>query len=592
MGEVTKVKVLLAFNKANLVAPGKRSTVKLEPPAPSSTFFPGAGEGIKEKRNTSVGTKSTRANHAHALRYGNTDHLHANLKPALDGVPKQLCMIVKDMPTSIFHTLIQNYGDLQTYTKTFGKLSRWINLSKNDWNMQLEVNARLEGASQKLKNAATEDISIWKKSVTNVAEIEFKLMREGIVHQKEKNEGELEAGDQEVVEDLAKTIRGRKKEAETDGRKLRKVKRVDVAWNSIKEFYDKHEIDAKWLRNNRCSYMMDAWNVLDRATGHTKGDSDVTPDLLRAAKMTSADCKWLHPGAKHALLQLQNLVLTCLKTALGEAPDLSSNDWQNTRPRMKTQEVPKEAENISFRMSEFDPQNYQESIKCYLDSGILKQGLRPVHQALHIDNSCIVDWNITKRIWFREEVSPEEWMKCGYVIDLPLSEEGSWLRVAIPDPNTKAFVMDWIFVPYGSFLVRSSALFHSGHYGSPGNTRFHATFSIQGTNVAATELEYLRDLGTKTDFTGWTLKWNKEVPESCRGPDGYQRYSNRRVRMYKGYGTNYLEKAVLKTTNLYYPDILRNLSPYKELPVDVVKKEGGDLTTRKTTGVVVRTKEE
>ena len=108
--------------------------------------------------------------------------------------------------------------------------------------------------------------------------------------------------------------------------------------------------------------------------------------------------------------------------------------------------------------------------------------------------------------------------------------------------------------------------------------------------MASDQLLYFRELRTKTEFAGWGLQWNKEVPETCHGPDGYQRYFNKRVKLYKTYGTTYLEKAVLKMRNVFYPDILRNLSPYKELPIDVVKKEG--VGGQKKTGAVILTKEE
>jgi hypothetical protein len=171
-------------------------------------------------------------------------------------------------------------------------------------------------------------------------------------------------------------------------------------------------------------------------------------------------------------------------------------------------------------------------------------------------------------------VSAEEWMKCGYVIDLPLSEEGSWLRVAIPDPTTTTFFMDWVFIPYGSFLIRSVTLFHSGHYGSLGNTRFHATFSLKNTSVHSNILTYFRDLSDKQPaFAGWKLRWNPNVPKDCESPDGYATYHTPRTRNYKIFGTNYYEQVVKPGKTRFYNDILRNLSIYKKIPEDTLAEE-------------------
>ncbi|KAG9288569.1 hypothetical protein G9A89_003272, partial [Geosiphon pyriformis] len=410
-----------------------RSSCRLKkppPPEPHPCMSMDQQQGREKTVPKSGGGGPVRENHTHVLRSGNTDYLHENLRPALDGVPKQLCMIVKDMPTSIFHALIQNYGDLEAYTRAFVKHANWISLSMNDLVMRQTIQKKLEtgGASEQMQNRGQEDIGIWEKSVANCTNAELLLMRDGLVKRKDE-EGDMSPGDQELVDAVVKKNSRSKKQKnddKEDGRKERRAKRVEAAWSSIKDFYDKHEVDAKWLRHNRCCYMMDAWNVLDGITGHTPGDTKVTPDLLRAARMTSADCKWLQPGAKHALLHLQNLVVRSLKIALRTG---GCDNWVTTRSSNTKilKREPFKGERIRFSIDDLDPDNYH-NYKYYLDSGILRQGLEPVHQALHLDNNQIVNWDITRRIWFREEVTPEEWLQCGYVLDMPLSEEGSWLR--------------------------------------------------------------------------------------------------------------------------------------------------------------------
>jgi hypothetical protein len=150
---------------------------------------------------------------------------------------------------------------------------------------------------------------------------------------------------------------------------------------------------------------------------------------------------------------------------------------------------------------------------------------------------------------------------------MPLSEEGSWIRVAIPDPGEKMFVMEWVFVPYGSILIRSLALYHGGHYGSPGNTRFHGMFTVKGAAAEQSKLSYLSNLGTRTEetggnsFAGWKLCWNRKVPPECQGPGGYKRYQTERVKIQKNHGTVYYRNVVEQSATCLYPDLLRNLTP-------------------------------
>jgi hypothetical protein len=57
-----------------------------------------------------------------------------------------------------------------------------------------------------------------------------------------------------------------------------------------------------------------------------------------------------------------------------------------------------------------------------------------------------------------------------------------------------------VFIPFGSCLIRSASVFHSGHYGLPGNTRFHAILFIkEHTRMNTRVLGYLRDHLDKVD---------------------------------------------------------------------------------------------
>jgi hypothetical protein len=115
--------------------------------------------------------------------------------------------------------------------------------------------------------------------------------------------------------------------------------------------------------------------------------------------------------------------------------------------------------------------------------GIIKTGRASVHQDLHIDNSGLLGTPFLESVLAGEfdSITPLQRLEAGCVVDMPLSREGAFLRIAVPDPVYKVFVMkNWLFIPFGSFVVRSNALFHSsGHYGSPGNTRLHAMDSTK-----------------------------------------------------------------------------------------------------------------
>jgi hypothetical protein len=489
-------------------------------------------------------------------------------------------MIVKDMPSPIFHILLQHYGDLEGYTKEYEEFLSNINTSQDDFELTQEFHALMKKreASEELKNLWQDDSDLWDRIVEKNATEEMKLMSEGL--QKEPDTG-IPPGDGdkdllEAVADRAEKSQAKKK----DGRKARPARGRVAQWRSIKKFYTKHGINPKWLLRDRCTYMMDYWNVPKKK----KGDTRITPAYLRPAKLSSADSKWfaLNKSAKHAVLQLQGLVAKSLYEVFGELKsdveqparktDLKEcSDGGEPQHRRSKRHQP---EKVDFTLEDLGAET-PKNMKYFLDTGILKQGMRPTHQALHLDND-IMKWDIAKRIWLGEEVSPEEWLKCGYVIDLPLSREGSWLRVAIPNAKTESFDMDWVFIPYGSFLIRSVALFHSGHYGNPGNTRFHATFSMENTSVHSDKLSYFRKLGvSQPDFAGWKLRWHPKVPEDCWGPDGYTRYTNQRVKNYKTYGTYYFDQVVWPAAKLngLYLDILRNLSIYEKIPSDALKQE-------------------
>ena len=63
-----------------------------------------------------------------------------------------------------------------------------------------------------------------------------------------------------------------------------------------------------------------------------------------------------------------------------------------------------------------------------------------------------------------------------YILHVPLDYEGMQLRLGKVDENLK-LKHDFIHVPFGSGILLHWTQLHAGHYGSPGNYRFHAVLS-------------------------------------------------------------------------------------------------------------------
>ena len=82
------------------------------------------------------------------------------------------------------------------------------------------------------------------------------------------------------------------------------------------------------------------------------------------------------------------------------------------------------------------------------------------HQNLHVDRK-ITNFN-----------NADE----AYILHVPLDYEGMQLRLGKVDKNFK-LQHDFIRVPFGSGILLPWTQLHAGHYGKPGNYRFHAVLS-------------------------------------------------------------------------------------------------------------------
>jgi hypothetical protein len=206
--------------------------------------------------------------------------------------------------------------------------------------------------------------------------------------------------------------------------------------------------------------------------------------------------------------------------------------------------------------------------KCWLDTGLLKSGIRTTHQELHVDNPAVLENKTVHKIWKGESLSADDYLKLGYVVDLPLSQEGLWLRVAVPDPKKMVFVLHWVYVPFGCMLIRHISVWHSGHYGSPGNSRLHGTFSVEGgEKVKADSLGYLRKLAkdANSDFAGWKLEWHSTITtDKEKGRNGF-RLGGKKNKGWLARGTKYYHDWILPLGNELWTNSLISLSPYTML---------------------------
>jgi hypothetical protein len=206
-----------------------------------------------------------------------------------------------------------------------------------------------------------------------------------------------------------------------------------------------------------------------------------------------------------------------------------------------------------------------------------------VHQRLHIDNADILGTDFLEQVLEGEfkSITDKDWLVGGYFVDAPLSKEGSWLRIAVPDPENKKFVVDYVFVPFGSFLVRSGALFHSGHYGHPGNTRVHGIVMLNDQTSNSNQLGFLE---TVTTSKGWTTEWAKGIqyrpkPDEKKPERNFElaenvmHYCTKEIKNRRRSGTMYLN---LLKENMYtgFPVRFWMLNPYLGCPKYIIDDSG------------------
>jgi hypothetical protein len=279
----------------------------------------------------------------------------------------------------------------------------------------------------------------------------------------------------------------------------------------FKFFQDTYGIFAWWLHEFRTKYYLHQWNLLADKNLH---GPDVEPSSLVEAGVSPLDSPMSTTSGSMAHSQIDFLVRDFLE-GIFESEPFSANV------------VAAEGSLLGYTSPHFE--SLKESVQFF--PGIIKTGMQPIHQELHIDNKDLIGGDFLEKVLAGQydSLTDLDWMTAGYVVDMPLSKEGAWLRIAVPDPQHRRFVMDYIFIPYGSFVIRSMALFHSGHYGSPGNTRLHAVVFLKGATTNTAELGYLRTLVNKKSSSlaaGWKHDWSSQVKPKFQQAFSVMEYSN------------------------------------------------------------------
>ena len=168
---------------------------------------------------------------------------------------------------------------------------------------------------------------------------------------------------------------------------------------------------------------------------------------------------------------------------------------------------------------DFDEVEKEELIeKCVMATWQLKTGARQIHQEMHIDDRDLIeDGGILEKVVKGEldKIKAREWLEAGYVVDMPLSEEGSWLRISEFNEEKNEVTIVPTYKPFGQLIVRHNTLPHSGNYGRPGNTRIHCVLKIRGKSRTHTrELGYVRLFNDKKCMPlrrgkreEWKVRW-------------------------------------------------------------------------------------
>ena len=532
--------------------------------------------------------ETRRYSHNKDVLTGNLKYIPDCIHPAVEGVDQKIAMIFNGIPTPLMSNLLQFYGSVNPggYTEVFGKKANFITISKADFLLRKEFDEQKAKEKKGKKNlrgtpspppstadtkddTALQNRKVLSRAIAATAEEEITMMTKGVNARAPLRTVQRQTVQQEGpgINDIAPVRLFTPRDINAERR--------EMAFKELALFYKRQNLPVpNWVLSLRAMYMMDGDFVLPVGK---RGDRATAAQLQQSGR-TAADSSLFCELARNTNVQMGDLVAKILHRVVTQQESTVVVDSTQVEGTSCLRKNPHKDEVIDFEVDELLT---QPGKVCNWHTGTIRQPVAPIHQALHVDNSHVMDWNCTMKIMGGMPCSAEEWLKCGYVVDLPLSQEGSWIRLAIPDKATQTFVMHWVYIPYGSMLIRSMSVFHSGHYGSPGNFRYHATFTVGRTKLDSSKLLYLHGLfhgERKVLFDKWKLAWDPKFPESCQAADGYESVS---WKDQQAQGNAYFQSYIKPLlSNRLFKNLLWNLSPYEGL---TTKKKRGKvkLTARK-----------
>jgi hypothetical protein len=472
------------------------------------TVFPEEWEkaNVNERGGKSNIDRTFKKNHI-CLSTSNTCP-NASLRAIVEDLPLQMAFRVTDVPHYILINMMTHYGNPK-YVKMFGEKSESISMSGYD-------SATLKGYHGRINSQHKSSLSYMSKELYEAVGVclreEEPLMAKGINNLEPLKrvvgcKDMIKKGAQLQEEDMKRW----------DGELINTIQdRCACESESNSVFSGWYDIQPWWSFEHRTRYLMDFWSAFPDNSTESKNLQGANTELQKVIDKngSTVDSTYLSFEGSVTQSALQTFLKEALQKVLGS---------QNEKANCNVDEV-------------------------VFGTGILKTGKSAGHQELHVDDFSLLKIDGFERAnsGSYQNMQSEDWLRCGYVVDMPLSREGSWLRVAIPEPEKENFRLDLVYVPFGSLLVRSMCLLHSGNYGSPGNTRFHATVQVQERDppVDTNQLGYIRSFQQIESICNWSVKWNPSIKECYRQANNVHSLCTPETAQLKRYGTNSWKRII------------------------------------------------
>ena len=505
----------------------------------------------KKKKIKEIGKKHSIIN---ARRHGDTESVLSQISH-IEGVHKCQGFLVEQIPWSLLEGLLLEFGSL-SYQKYFETHSYGVAVSDVDSMMSEKVHTkcRTVGVSDKKKDEAMKRFHDNTEWVDRVSARHLKEEREEMVM--DPDAAQISEDDEEFLSKLLQPIarthakRNALPLARRGVKKLKEVKqgaqettgKGNMSDDSNEEgmvgetgsgpeeqlgnaWLEASDIVPYWRTNQKTRFMASSEMAMEcKQTVRQKPDpSQTIQKLWLNGERVPFDSAY-HTEAGVARMELlESLLEDCLAKQLSDCPG-------NTLEEEEEEEEKEEAD-----QKDKDLEFLHEFLRgMELNPGMLKTGCREVHQELHLDEIDLMQDKEAMTIMAQvasgeaDKLTAFDWLKAGYVVDIPLSYEGACYRIGVMNANEGKIEMKIVHVPFGGMLVRSNTLFHSGNYGSPGNSRFHGQFKMRtgGIESGGIKLGYARFLNKKyalaklsKEGKGWRVVWSDKFKgEKTREP--------------------------------------------------------------------------